>query len=152
MDLVRFKEGILSFSGIDLIISIVFLSTSYLIKDILLIEPELLPLITILCLINIVASAYFIYEGMEFYKIKRMDKKQRARYGWRFLVVGLVYIGNIIFHIFFLFQRFVEIIHILLYLLLFCEIGVSGVAIREGYDLIWGDEIFFEKYEKIKRM
>ena len=152
MDLIRFREGILSIAGMDFVISALVLTLPFLAKDILVLEPVSIPPIVYLCLINVCFSLYYLYIGYTFYDIVKLNRARRKKYGWRLVIPGLLYIGNIVYNFLVILYPFVDLMTMFLFLLLISEIGVVGVSVREGYDLIHEDERFFEKYEQMKRM
>ena len=118
MDIIRFREGILSIAGMDFVISAVVLALSFLAKDILVLEPVVIPHIALLCFINVCFSAYFLYVGLTFYNIAKLNRPRRKKYGWRLVIPGALYIGNVIYHLILQMYPFVELLSLFLLLIL----------------------------------
>ena len=97
-------------------------------------------LIVILCSINIVFSLYYLWNVLRLGKIFRLENKHIIKFGKIIGVVTLIHIPHVIIFTTLLFRNLHNLEIMLISLILFMEILLIGVVLKEVYVLVFLDE------------
>jgi len=113
---------------------------SIILKPFIGIQSQERDLIVILCSINIVFSLYYLWNVLRLGKIFRLENKHIIKFGKIIGVVTLIHIPHVIIFTTLLFRNLHNLEIMLISLIIFMEVMLIGVVLKEVYDLVFLDE------------
>ena len=140
IDYKDFHDGLLSLSLILLMFSLTLMIGSIILKPFIHIQSQERDLIVILCSINIVFSLYYLWNVLRLGKIFRLENKHIIKFGKIIGGVTLIYIPHLIIFTSLLFRNLHNFELMLISLIIFMEVILIGVVLKEVYDLVFLNE------------
>ena len=137
MDYKDFRDGLLSISLIQFIISLTFLISSIILKPYIALEPKERDFIVLLTVLNISFSIYYIIEALRLEKVFKLEDRYVIKFGKRIGIVSLVYLPLYFSFFSLLFFNLHELQVMMVYLNLIIETLLIGVVFKEVYDLLF---------------
>ena len=140
MDFKEFHDGLLSISLIIFIFSITLITSSIVLTPFIGGQSQERDLIIILSSINILFSLYYIWNVIKLEKIFRLEPKNIIRFAKKIGIITLIYLPHVILFIFLLFQNLNNLEFLMIAVIIFMEIFLIGVVLKEVYDIIFIEE------------
>ena len=137
MDYKNFRDGLLSISLIQFIISLTFLISSIILKPYIALEPKERDFIVLLTVLNMCFSIYYIIEALRLEKVFKLEDRHVIKFGKRIGIVSLVYLPLYFTFFSLLFFNLHELQVMMVYLNLIIETLLIGVVFKEVYDLLF---------------
>jgi hypothetical protein len=113
---------------------------SIILKPFIGIQSQERDLIVVLCSINIVFSLYYLWNVLRLGKIFRLENKHIIKFGKIIGVVTIIHIPHVIIFTTLLFRNLHNLEIMLISLIIFMEVMLIGVVLKEVYDLVFLDE------------
>ena len=113
---------------------------SIILKPFIGIQSQERDLIVILCSINIMFSLYYLWNALRLEKIFGLENKNIIKFGKIIGVVTLIKIPHVIIFATLLFRNLHNLEIMLISLIIFMEVMLIGVVLKEVYDLVFLDE------------
>ena len=140
MDYKYFRDGLISLSAIQFIFSFTFLVSSIVLKPYIALEPNERDFIVFLTIVNMIFSSYYLVEGLKFEKVFRLEEKHIRKFGKRIGIVAVLYSPHFFFLCSLLFLDLHNLQIMMIWLIIFIEILLLGISIKEIYDLLFKEE------------
>lgn len=97
-------------------------------------------LIITLSSINILFSLYYIWNVIKLEKVISLETKNIIRFIKKIGIITLSYLPHVILFIFLLFQNLNHLEFFMIIIIIFMEIFLIGVVLKEVYDLVFLEE------------
>ncbi|MFW9818333.1 MAG: hypothetical protein ACFFE5_01890 [Candidatus Thorarchaeota archaeon] len=140
MDFKDFHDALLSISLIIFIFSITLMISSIVLNLDIGIQFEESNLIITLSSINILFSLYYIWNVIKLEKVISLETKNIIRFIKKIGIITLSYLPHVILFIFLLFQNLNHLEFFMIIIIIFMEIFLIGVVLKEVYDLVFLEE------------
>ncbi|MDX1797410.1 MAG: hypothetical protein R3255_02060 [Candidatus Lokiarchaeia archaeon] len=140
MDFKDFHDGLLSISLIIFIFSITLMITSIVLNPFIGGQSEERDLIIILSSINILFSLYYIWNVIKLEKVFSLETKNIIRFAKEIGIITLIYLPHVVLYIFLLFQNLNNLEFLMIVIIIFMEIFLIGVVLKEVYDILFIEE------------
>ncbi len=124
-----------------IIFSFTFILGSIFLKPYIALTAKERDFIVILCSINLFFCTYYIWEVSNFEKIYKLENKNIIKFGKKIGVITLFYIPHLFLFITLLFRDRHNLEIIMVFLIIFMEVLLISVVLKEVYDLVFLEEI-----------
>ena len=140
LDYKDFRNGLLSLSLILIIFSFTFILGSISLKPYIALTTQERNFIVTLCIINILFCAYYLWEVLKLDKIFRLENQNIIKFGKKIGVITLFYTQHLFLFITLLFRDRHNLEMIMVFLIIFIEVLLISVVLKEVYDLVFLEE------------
>lgn len=123
-----------------IIFSFTFILGSIFLKPYIALTAKERDFIVILCSINLFFCTYYIWEVSNLEKIYKLENKNIIKFGKKIGVITLFYIPHLFLSITFLFRDRHNLENIMVFLIIFMEVVLISVVLKEVYDLVFLEE------------
>ena len=103
-------------------------------------QSEERDLIIILSSINILFSLYYIWNVIKLEKVFSLETKNIIRFAKEIGIITLIYLPHVVLYIFLLFQNLNNLEFLMIVIIIFMEIFLIGVVLKEVYDILFIEE------------
>jgi len=140
MDYKDFHDGLLSIASLLLIFSFTFMISSIILKPYIALEPNDRDFILILCSINLLFGIYYISEALRLDRIFILEEIHISKFARRIGIISLVFLPVIFTFFSLLFRELHNLQLLMVFLIIFMQLLLIGVILKEVYDLLFQEE------------